>query len=100
MATRTSSSASTVLIVCLMLFTFPLWIGLGAGLFGLVAGLIGGMIGIIAAMFGAVIGILVLPFKLLFGWGHGGWFPFFHFHGFLLMAGIILLVALLLKKRS
>ena len=98
MATR--SATSTVLIVCILLFTFPLWIGLGAGLFGLVMGLFGGMIGITAGIFGVIVGIIALPFKLLFGWGHGGWFPHFHFHGFLFLAGIILLVVFLLKKKS
>ena len=99
MATRTANS--TILIVCLLLFTFPLWIGLGAGLFGLaVAGIFGGMIGIIAGIFGVIVGIIALPFKLLFGLGRGGWFPHFHFHGFLFLAVIILLVALLLKKKQ
>ena len=97
MATRTATS--TVFIVCLMLFTFPLWIGLGAGLFGLVAGLTGAMIGIVGGIFRAVVGIIVLPFRLFFGWGHGGWFPYFHFHGFLLLSGIVLVVALLLKRK-
>ena len=98
MATR--SATSTVLIVCLLLFTFPLWIGLGAGLVGLVVGIFGGLIGIMAGIFGVIVGIIALPFKLIFGWGHGGWFPHFHFHGFLFLAGIILLVVLLLKKKS
>src|SRR5258707_1114733 len=98
MATR--SATSTVLIGCLLLFTFPLWIGLGAGLLGLVVGIFGGMIGIMAGIFGVIVGIIALPFKLVFGWGHWGWFPHFHFHGFLFLAGIILLVVLLLKKKS
>ena len=99
MATRTPSTTSAVLIICILLLTFPLWIGLGAGLFGLAVGIFGGMIGIIAGIFGVIVGIIALPFKLLFGWGHGGWFPHFHFHGFLLLAVIILVIALLLKRR-
>jgi hypothetical protein len=97
MATR--SATYTVLIVCLVVFTFPIWIGIAGGLFGLAAGIFGGVIGIIAGIFGVMIGIIALPFKLLFGWGHGGWFPHFHFPGFLFLAGVILVVALLLKKR-
>ena len=96
MATR--SATSTVLIVCLVLFTFPIWIGIAGGLFGLVMGIFGGVIGIMAAVFGVMIGIIALPFKLLFGWGHGGWFPHFHFPGFLFLAGVVLVVALVLKK--
>jgi hypothetical protein len=98
MATR--SATSTLLIVCLLVFTFPLWIAMAGGLIGLVAGIFGATIGIIAGAVGLMAGIIAFPFKLLLGWGHGGWFPHFHFHGFLFLAGIILLIALLLKKKQ
>ncbi len=49
-----------VLIVILLIVTFPVWIGLVAGLFGGVVGLLGGLfgilIGIIASGFGLTIG--------------------------------------------
>jgi len=96
MAARTATS--TILIFFILLFTFPLWIGLGAGLFGLVVGLFGAAIGIVAGIFGAIIGLIALPFKLIFGWGHGGWFPHFHFNGFLIVIVIVLTVLLLRKK--
>jgi hypothetical protein len=96
MATR--SATSPVLIGCLLLLTFPIWIGIAGGLFGIVAGIFGATIGIIAGVFGLVIGIIVLPFKILFGWGHWGWFP--HFHGFLFMAVIVLVAALLMRRKS
>ncbi len=74
-----SSSTSAVLIVVILIFTFPLWIGLGAGLFGLIVGLFAGLIGLIAGLIGAVVGIIAAIFKALFGWGdwHHGW----HFSG-------------------
>jgi hypothetical protein len=96
MATR--NATSTVLIVCLLLFTFPVWIGIAGGLVGIVAGIFGATIGIIGGIFGVVIGMMVLPFKILFGWGHGGWFP--HFHGFFFMALVVVVVALLLRRKT
>ena len=52
-----SRSSSTLLIVLLMIFTFPLWIGILGGLFGLVAGLFGAIVGLIAGLFGATFGL-------------------------------------------
>lgn len=95
----TRSATSTALIVCLVIFTFPLWIGIGAGLFGVIVGMAGAVFGIIAGILGAILGIVLIPFKVLFGWGHGGWFPFFHFPGLLLVTIIVLLV-LLIQRRS
>jgi hypothetical protein len=76
MQTKTSSSATTaLLIVVVMLFTFPIWIGLLGGLFGLVMGLLGGLIGLVAGIFGSIFGILGSVFGWLFDWGGP-----FHFH--------------------
>ncbi|GIL22088.1 MAG: hypothetical protein BroJett042_06010 [Bacteroidota bacterium] len=74
-----SSSTSTVFIILILLLTFPLWVGLGAGLFGLIAGLFAGLVGLIVGLIGAVVGIIAAIFKALFGWGawHHGW----HFDG-------------------
>lgn len=67
---NTRSGTSTLLIVLLIIFTFPIWIGLAGGLFGLVAGLFGAAIGIIAGVFGAIIGGIAGAFGGMFGW-HG-----------------------------
>ncbi len=99
MASR-SSSTSTLLIVCIVIFTFPIWIGLFGALFGIAAGLIGGTVGIIAGFFGLLIGLVLLPFKILFGcWDDGDWgFHMFPHHGFLTFAIIILIAALIVRK--
>ena len=63
-----SSSTSTVLIIVLLIFTFPLWFALGAALLGIVAGIFGAMIGVLGAIFGLLVAAIALPFKLVFGW--------------------------------
>jgi hypothetical protein len=68
MQTRTSSSTSTVLIVLLVVLTFPLWIGLIGGLFGLIFGIFGAVFGIIAGVFGAVFGMIGSIFGWIFHW--------------------------------
>ena len=49
--------SSSILIAIILVFTFPLWFGLGMGFIGLVFGLIGGAIGIVVGLFAAVIGV-------------------------------------------
>lgn len=74
-----SSTSSTLLIVLILIITFPFWIGLGAGLFGIIIGLFAGLMGLIAGLIGAVFGIIGAIVKAIFGWGdwHHGW----HFDG-------------------
>jgi hypothetical protein len=101
MQTRSSSSTSTVLIVLLVLLTFPLWIGLIGGLFGLVAGLFGAVIGIIAGVFGAVIGAIASVFGWMFHWS-APWDFHFGFWGmkvFIIVAIILAVVYLSRGKR-
>lgn len=50
---------SWVLIAIIAVLTFPLWIGIIAGLFGGLMGLIGGLIGLVFGLFGASIGLIV-----------------------------------------
>ncbi|MBP9924443.1 MAG: hypothetical protein KBF45_00520 [Cyclobacteriaceae bacterium] len=96
---------STIIITLIIVFTFPLWFGLGMGLFGLIFGLIGGAIGIVAGVFGAVIGVIAGVFGAIFhgifGWGHGGHnsFPGVHLNGYVFLA-LIILAALVLSKRN
>lgn len=49
-----------VLIVLLLIVTFPVWIGLVAGLFG-------GLIGILGGLFGILVGIVATGFGLIIG---------------------------------
>ena len=74
-----AKSTSTILIVVLFILTFPIWIGLAGGIFGLVMGLFGAAVGIIAGIFGAIAGILGAIFGVvaeLFSWIFGGIFNF------------------------
>jgi len=96
--------SSSILIAIILVFTFPLWFGLGLGFIGLVVGLIVGAIGIVAGVFGAIIGVIAGIFKAIFqgifGWGHHwNFFPHIHFNGFVFFS-IIIVVALLISKRK
>lgn len=85
-------SLSTVLILIILLITFPFWVSLAGGLFGLIGGLFGLIFGIIGAMFGALGSV----FDALFGW-HG--YPRLHFNGFAVLAFIII-IALVAGRRN
>lgn len=103
MATRNDSSSSTILLAIILIITFPIWFAVCAALFGVVVGLLGAAIGVVAAVFGALVAVIVLPFKLLFGWGHWGWHDWglFHHHshsGFWIIAFIIV-IALIVRGR-
>jgi hypothetical protein len=99
MSSRNASSSSTVLVVLALLITFPFWIALGAGLFGVVASVFGVLFGIITAIVGAIASIVTIPFKILFGWGHGWHFWPHHSNGFAWLA-IIIIIALVLKSKN
>jgi uncharacterized membrane protein len=100
MTTRNLSPGTTILLLLIIIVTFPVWIALGAVILGVIVGIFGAMIGVVAAVFGALVAVIVLPFKLLFGW-HSGWhwFPHFHFNGFAWLA-IIIAAALIVKGRQ
>lgn len=53
------SKSTKILIVILMVLTFPIWIGVVAGLFGTVVGLIGAAFGIAVGGIGTAFGLLV-----------------------------------------
>jgi hypothetical protein len=105
MATRNNSSSSTLLLVLVLIITFPFWIAAAGIVFGVLAGVFGAMIGVIGAIFGVLIGLIVLPFKLIFGWGHHDhdwgfdFWPHTHHNGFAWIA-IIIVIALILKKKG
>lgn len=101
MSTRTASSTSTILLTIVLILTFPIWIGIAGGLFGLVLGACGIVVGVFAAVFGAMIALVALPFKIIFGFGHWGWhgFPHFHFGGLTFIV-LIIIAALIIKRRN
>lgn len=65
---QTKNSSTTVLIAIIVLITFPIWIGLIGGIFGLIGGIIGGLFGIIAGIFGAIFGAIGSLFGWMFDW--------------------------------
>ena len=67
MTRSNTNSGTTVLIVLLIIFTFPIWMGIAGGLFGLIGGLFGALIGIVAAVFGTVFGIFGSVIGGIFG---------------------------------
>ncbi len=97
---RSSSGLSTLLVVVLLVITFPIWFALLAAFFGVVVGLFGAAIGIVAAIFGACIAMIALPFKLFFGWGDYHFhFPFFQTgNGFVIL--LLLIVAFVLVRKG
>ena len=102
------TTGGTILIALIILCTFPIWIGLAGGLFGIIAGLFGAIFGIIGGLFGAIFGTIGAIFKgifsILFGWS-GNWggdwnfFPHFHWNGFTI-AAIVLVIFLLARSRK
>ena len=95
---QSKSSTSTLLIVLLLVLTFPIWLGIAGGIFGLVAGLFGAIIGIFAGVIGAVFGII----GGIFGWFfHWDWpfSTFFRWNVFTIVA-IAIVVILLARSRK
>ncbi|MBL7865346.1 MAG: hypothetical protein JNK10_10740 [Cyclobacteriaceae bacterium] len=100
---RTRSQPSTLLIVLILFITFPIWITVGAVLFGVFAGVFGAIFGILGAIFGVLITVLMLPFKILFGWGDWGfhgWNGMFHGHNNGLAVILIIIVVAILLRRN
>lgn len=99
---RQRSSSSTILIILILVLTFPVWLTLGGVLFGVIAGLFGALIGVFGGLFGALIGglfaLIALPFKILFGdWGYHG--PFHFGDHTLTIIALIVLVALVMRRQ-
>lgn len=97
---QSKSSTSSILIVVLIIFTFPVWIGLIGGLFGIIAGVFGAVFGAFGAILGGIFGAFGALLGGFFGWifdwdcpGYGDW------NG-LTIAIIILAVVLLSRSRK
>jgi hypothetical protein len=104
MNTRTHSF-SVILITLIILITFPIWIGIAGGLFGIVVGVFGAvfgafigvfgaLFGMIAGLIGALFGIIAWPFHAIFGHGSS---VFFDFNAYIFFA-IVILVFLLTQR--
>lgn len=61
------STGKKVLIAAIIILTFPLWIGVVAGLFGGLVGIIGAAFGIVIGMVGAAFGLIVSGIALIIG---------------------------------
>jgi uncharacterized membrane protein len=91
------NSTSTLLIVLAIILTFPIWIGIAGGIFGVIAATFGVVFGIIGAVFGAVFGAIGGVFGHLFDWD---WhFGFFHWNIFPILL-LIVVVALISRQRK
>ena len=99
------STSSPLLVAVILILTFPIWFGVGAGLFGVIIGIFGAVIGIIGALLGVLVGLIVLPFKLLFGWDNWGWHSdfdggFFHTNNWFIIILLIIIAILVVQKRK
>ncbi len=95
---QSKSSISNVLIIMLIIFTLPIWIGIAGGIFGLIAGLVGAAFGIVAGVFGALFGIIGGLFGWLFDWQR----PFsglVHWNTFTIVA-IAIVIVLVSRSRK
>jgi hypothetical protein len=92
-----SSGTNAILIAIIVIITFPLWIGILGGIFGLVIGGIGGLIGLIAGVFGIVIGTIGGVIGSIFSWGY--WDLGFWNGNFFIFFFVVLLIALAIKPR-
>jgi hypothetical protein len=97
MQSRTNSSGTTVLLIIILIITFPFWIGILGGLFGLIVGAIGAVFGILGAVFGAVFGGIGALFGALFN-GHWGIPMVFAFGGKLMIIAMIVAVVVLITR--
>jgi hypothetical protein len=104
-----TKSTSTILLVFILLFTFPIWIGIVGGMFGLVMGLFGALMGIFAGFFGVLGGVLGAIFGAIgevFSWMFGGSyfdcdaFPSIHFPRPMTVILVAVVIILIFKSRK
>ncbi|MBR3811528.1 MAG: DUF1700 domain-containing protein [Agathobacter sp.] len=61
------TKGTKILIAVIIILTFPLWIGIVAGLFGALVGIIGAAFGIAVGLLGATVGLVVGGIGLIVG---------------------------------
>jgi hypothetical protein len=99
------SSNNSVLLLIVLLLTFPLWIGIAGALIGLVAGAFGLVIALVAGVFGLFAGLVGGIFGFV-GWIFDGLFdwdmhPFnFVVSPFLLLLFIVAVVMIFRSKQQ
>ena len=64
---KSMSTGTKILIAVIIILTFPLWIGVVAGLFGALIGIIGAAFGIVVGLLGATFGLVVGGVGLIIG---------------------------------
>ena len=89
-----SKSNSTLLIVLIVIFTFPLWIAVAGGIFGLIGGLFGALFSIIGALIGAIGSVI----GAIFG-GFGCFLDDFPFGGNRFFTALIIVLIIVLATR-
>ena len=92
-----TKTLGTIVIVFICILMFPVAIGILAGFFGVVAGVIGAVFGVIGGIFGAIFGLFGWVFEGLFG---GHWHYGFPNCNIFALAAIILVVALIVRKKQ
>lgn len=100
------SRGATLFLAFILIFTFPIWIGLLAGGFGLMVGIFGGIFGIIGSIIGAIFSVIGSVFSAIFGafdWGWNGphiFHPHVHMNRYAFLAFIIIVALIISKKRQ
>lgn len=96
-----SRSTSSLLLIFCLIITFPFWIGIIGGLFGLLAGLGGAIIGIAAGIMGAIAGVIG-GIVGIFDWSNNGssWHFMPVFSVFKLLFFVVLIFAIVMISKS
>lgn len=100
------SKGATLFLAFILIFTFPIWIGLLAGGFGLIIGIFGGIIGVIGSIVGAIFSVIGSVFSAIFGGFNWGWgdthifYPHLHVNGYAVFAFIIITALIVSKRRQ
>ncbi len=94
------SHSSNLLLILILVITFPVWLVIGGVLVGVIAGILGVLMGVFGALLGGFFALLALPFNFLFGgWGiHDGGILHFRDNKLTIIA-IVILVALVVRRQ-
>jgi hypothetical protein len=92
------NSNSTLFLVLILFFTFPIWIGVVGTIFGIFMGVGGAIIGVFAGVFGALLGAIGGTVGWIFDWNVHD--PFSFFASLKLIAITMIIVFFVLVTRS